>query len=128
MAWIDGRKFHAEFWSWHHVKTDCVPAWQDWDTFRTWREQAGDGELYRADPTKPHGPENTRVGTPSQRCLHKRTHSNNTTGHKGVYAHRGRWRARIMVEGSMKDLGVHDDFDSAVEARRRAERKYLEAA
>ncbi len=50
----------------------------------------------------------------------------NTSGATGVYWHKGagKWMAFIKVNYKQIYLGLHADFDSAVKARKDAERQY----
>jgi hypothetical protein len=52
--------------------------------------------------------------------------SSNTSGANGVSYRpdRGKWRARIMVDGREKSLGHFDSYREAVEARRAAQGRY----
>lgn len=55
----------------------------------------------------------------------QKIHSNNTSGVGGVTQRKnGRWRARIMVEGKMVDLGSYIDKQDAIDRRMMAEQKY----
>lgn len=53
-------------------------------------------------------------------------HSNNTSGFNGVSwsKHKGKWLARIRVNGKTKQLGYFDDIQSAISAREYADVKY----
>lgn len=47
--------------------------------------------------------------------------TNNTSGVKGVYRVRGRWLAKIVFQQKAYYLGFYEDFEDAVEARKKAE-------
>lgn len=69
-----------------------------------------------------------RLVNRSQNCQNLRKPSNNTSGYKGVYnaLSRGKryWHAQINYQGKRIYLGSFPDFESAVAARKEAERKY----
>jgi hypothetical protein len=66
---------------------------------------------------------NLRIATVAQNCHNQGLRTNNTSGFKGVYFDRtkGRWRARIQVNGKSTPLGY---FATSIEAAR----AYNEAA
>lgn len=68
---------------------------------------------------------NLRVCTQKQNCLNTSLRSDNSTGHTGISINRGKYRARIVVDGKEIYLGAFDDIDEAIEARRAAEEKYF---
>lgn len=70
--------------------------------------------------------QNLRMVTLQVNCKNKRIYSSNKTGASGVvwYKSRGKWRARINVDGKMKHLGYFDDFGEAVRVRREAESQF----
>lgn len=51
--------------------------------------------------------------------------SDNTSGHRGVYWDRNKWRARIKHNGKLLHLGSFDELKDAIAARKHAERKYF---
>lgn len=68
---------------------------------------------------------NLRDVTHQENGKNQRIHKNNTSGASGVYFDRERkkWVARIKHNGTRLNLGRFGDFDSAVRARARAEKK-----
>jgi len=56
----------------------------------------------------------------------QKIHASNTSGVTGVCFRKesGKWRARIIVDGSMKSLGTFKHKSDAVKARKDAEQKY----
>lgn len=50
----------------------------------------------------------------------------NKSGQCGVCKEKrsGKWRAYINIKGKQKGFGLHDDFESAVSARKKAEKSY----
>lgn len=71
--------------------------------------------------------ENLRVVTKSINRHNTRTQHNNTSGCRGVkFNERAyRWIATINIRGTRIHLGSFIDYEKAVEARKLAERKYL---
>lgn len=65
---------------------------------------------------------NLRAATQSQNLMNCRIKSNNTSGRKGVYWHKGakRWLAQIKVGGVHHYLGLHDTIDLAAAAYAKA--------
>lgn len=59
-------------------------------------------------------------------CKNQKIHTTNTSGISGVTKRdNGKWRARIMVDGNMIDLGTFAEKESAVKARKQGEQKYF---
>lgn len=81
------------------------------------------GFLTRNDNRK----ENLRIVTRSQNLMNTRLKDTNTSGVAGVNWHKAsqKWRARITVREKEIYLGVYDNFDDAVKARKEAEDKYF---
>lgn len=66
--------------------------------------------------------DNLRVATNSQNQANRGTPKNNTSGFKGVswQPSRGKWYARITVDGVAKNLGRYDSIVDAAKAYKRA--------
>lgn len=64
-----------------------------------------------------HYVENTCVENLEFQGLRK----NNTSGHTGVVAYRGKWRAQIMFQRKNYVIGSYEKIEDAVKARRQAE-------
>jgi hypothetical protein len=69
---------------------------------------------------------NLRPATHIQNLQNQRRRSNNTSGHKGVSwdAPRGKWLARIQVDGARRYLGIFDTAEAAALAYDAAAREY----
>lgn len=69
---------------------------------------------------------NLRPVTASQNHMNRDKSVRNTSGHTGVYWHKGakKWMAYIKKNGAMKNLGVYLDKGDAIAARKNAEREY----
>lgn len=54
-------------------------------------------------------------------------YNKNNTTHLGVtyYKKSNKWRARICINGNNKSLGLFDNIDDAIQARKEAEKKYF---
>ena len=61
-------------------------------------------------------------------CQNQRIHTTNTSGASGVTYRKdsNRWRARIMVDGTMISLGTFETFDEAKKVRLKAESLYYD--
>lgn len=61
---------------------------------------------------------NLRLATRSQQAMNRLLRADNTSGYKGVTwdAERGKWRARIMVEGKSTTVGRYREILDAVRA------------
>jgi hypothetical protein len=70
--------------------------------------------------------DNLRAATHQQNGHNVGLRRNNRSGVKGVSwdAARGKWYASITMNGRIKSLGRHDNFDDAAAARRKAEEEY----
>lgn len=82
-----------------------------------------DGELSRKDNRK----SNLRIATRSQNQMNKGKQKNNKSGVVGVGWHKtsGKWAAYIAVDNKQIHLGLFDNFEDAVKARKEAEDKYF---
>ena len=67
---------------------------------------------------------NLRAANRSQNGYNAKRRSDNSTGVKGVYPHKNRFRAKINVNGKAKYLGTFDTLAEASDARVAAERQY----
>lgn len=70
--------------------------------------------------------ENLRFATHQENNFNKRCYENNKNQIKGVYWHKERhkWYAKIYVNYKSIHLGLYDDINDAIEARKRAEIQY----
>ena len=70
---------------------------------------------------------NLRSVTHAQNGQNQKRPRNNTSGHIGVdfYRRSGRWRARIKIDGKLRDLGYFDSAEDAAAARAAAEPFHL---
>ena len=68
---------------------------------------------------------NLRVVTQLQNAMNQKKSKNNTSGVTGVYKQKDRWCAHIKINGEDMFLGIYDDFNDAVKARKDAEEKYF---
>ena len=68
---------------------------------------------------------NLRIVTHSQNIMNRRLAKNNTSGVVGVYFDNNskKWSAQIKINGENKYLGEFQNFDSAVNARKDAEKE-----
>ena len=67
---------------------------------------------------------NLRVVTGAENCKNMSMKETNTSGHTGVCRYRNRWKAQIVVDRKYIFLGYHDNKESAIRARKAAEKKY----
>lgn len=81
------------------------------------------GESSRNDNRK----SNLRIVTRSQNEMNVGICKNNTSSVTGVNYHKltGKWIARIGINNNRIQLGLFDNFDDAVKARKQAEEKYF---
>ena len=68
---------------------------------------------------------NLRVVTQSQNGMNSKLSDNNTSGVAGVSKSGNKWTAYIRLNKERIYLGIYDDFDDAVNARKKAEEKYF---
>lgn len=89
---------------------------------KSWKEVVVDhinGDIY--DNRK----SNLRVVTQAQNSMNQKKSKNNTSGVSGVYSHNNKWCAHIKLNGENIFLGIFENFDDAVMARKNAEDKYF---
>jgi hypothetical protein len=67
---------------------------------------------------------NLRQVNRSQNSKNLSKFKTNTSGHAGVFQDRGKWRAKITVDGKTKYLGTYKDKDSALKARIKAAKEH----
>ena len=70
---------------------------------------------------------NLRSVTHAQNSQNQSRPKNNTSGHIGVDFHTrsNRWRARIKIDGKLRDIGYFQNKEDAAFARQRAEAQHL---
>lgn len=66
---------------------------------------------------------NLREANRQQNAMNQGLRSDNTSGHKGVHWRKieRKWWAQIQISGKCKSLGLYDDINEAINARRKAE-------
>jgi hypothetical protein len=69
--------------------------------------------------------ENLREATNQQNARNQRRRKTNLSGATGVFwhSHAGKWCAQIRTGGHLHSLGLFEDFDLAVAARKKAEKR-----
>ena len=69
---------------------------------------------------------NLRLATHAENSHNMKTHKDNTSGYKGVYfqKRRGKWAARIQINGKRKELGRFNTPEEASDAYKTASIKY----
>lgn len=70
---------------------------------------------------------NLRIVSSSQNNMNKIKQSNNTSGITGISwdKRKKKWRAYIKINSKHSELGLYDNFEDAVNARRDAEERYF---
>lgn len=70
---------------------------------------------------------NLRICTPTQNNMNRGIQSNNTSGVTGVFWNKAcnKWKATISINKKQIHLGLYEDFEEAVRARKEAEIKYF---
>ncbi len=71
--------------------------------------------------------ENLRIIPKPLNSINCKTYKNNTSGCKGVTLHKrtGKWQANIQYQKTNHYLGLFENYDDAVKARKEAEKKYF---
>lgn len=67
-------------------------------------------------------------GTSIDMIKSKKIPTDNTTGVKGVYFHKGKWLAKIVFQKKQYHLGRYDTIEEAAEARKEAEELLFDGA
>ena len=70
---------------------------------------------------------NLRIVTNSQNQMNRGKTQANTSGVKGVFWHKNKhkWQANIQINNKLLYLGIFNDKNDAIQARKEAERKYF---
>jgi len=86
----------------------------------------GNTTIDRIDVDGDYTPNNTQWATYKKQSSNTRLRSSNTSGHTGVsrYRNTDRWRSRITIDGKEVSLGVYENKEDAIKARKEAELKY----
>lgn len=68
-----------------------------------------------------------RLVTNQQNQFNVSKQKNNTSGHTGVYWHKKhqQWEVLLQYNGKLNYLGLYDNIEDAIDARRKAEMKYF---
>ena len=109
---------------------DIYKDWlDDYTNFHDWALNTGfneDLEIDRIDSSKGYYPENCRWVTRREQNINQRARKDNTSGVRGVKWNgaRRKWEVNISVNKKQLYIGLFEDFDEAVEARKSAELKY----
>jgi hypothetical protein len=137
--WTDKNR-QRHFWVWNAMVRRCVDPKQKqfkdyggrgigvcekWLAFRDFISDMGyrpspEHTLERRDNNLGYYPENCYWATRSEQNKNRGMFKNNPTGVCGVGSVRGRWRARIRVDGKGIHLGYFDTIEAAHEARKLA--------
>lgn len=82
--------------------------------------------LDRKDNNKGYSPDNCKWATRLEQSINKRLSKQNKSGHSGVVWNKklSKWVARIAVNKTRTHLGVFENLEMAIEARKQAEMKY----
>lgn len=68
--------------------------------------------------------DNLRVADDATNSKNQTLYKNNTSGYHGITSHGDKWRARINVNGKKIHLGIFENLQDAVKARKQAELQY----
>lgn len=105
--------------------------WKEYENFYDWTIRNGYEKgltLDRIDTSKPYSPENCRWVDYYFQNQNKKIFRNNTSGYTGV-SHdkkRDKYIASIQRNDLLLSLGIYDDIDLAIEARKKAESYFKE--
>ena len=105
--------------------------WKAYENFYDWTVKNGYEKgltLDRIDTSKPYSPDNCRWVDYYFQNQNKKIFHNNTTGYTGVSydKKRDKYIASIQRNDLLLRLGVYDDIELAIEARKEAERYFKE--
>lgn len=142
MAPSKGKKGHPLYYRWLEIKGRCnnprhkdfkfygargIRVHEEWENnFLSFLSATGEppfpsAQLDRIDNDKGYEPGNVRWIAPRGNTQNRRSSKLSKTGVVGVEIQRGKYRARIWVNGKFKNLGTFSTIQEAIEARRLAE-------
>jgi hypothetical protein len=113
--------------------TVCAAWRKDFVLFREWALSNGYEEglfIDRIDNDMGYGPENCRWVTRVENNRNKRVYKSNRSGQTGVFWRKQNncWQAKISVGGKNIHIGLFDNLEDAIRARKLAEEKYWRGA
>lgn len=125
---IDEKSINYEYYGGKGI-TLCE-RWMDYENFYNDMKLNYEDSLTldRIDNSKGYNVENCRWVSMSVQQFNKSISSRNKSGHVGVYFDKksGKWRATIGFNKEQINLGMFDDLDCAVKARKEAEVNYYD--
>jgi hypothetical protein len=107
--------------------TICQEWINNYKEFERWSYNNGYEDnltIDRIDNDGDYKPSNCRWVTMAEQSINKGMYKNNTTGVRGVYRHRNKYRAEIKIKGKTIVLGQSDDIEAATTFRKQGELLY----
>lgn len=101
----------------------------DFLCFKDWAINNGYSEqltIDRVDVNGNYDPNNCRWVNYTIQARNKRVQRNNKSGYPGIFkdSHGKKWRVVIYVDNKRKHIGVFEDLNDAIEARKQAENTF----